>query len=107
MTSVGNMSSLFSSSDSYYSILVNQVYLSLMTGEWCSHSSELAKFNGITEDDVKSLGKKSLTGYGELKKAFTDVLKALKDRCPSSIEEVVFKKEKKVRYTGNNKDPSP
>lgn len=105
MTSVGNMSSLFSSNDSYYSILVNQVYLSLMTGEWCSHSSELAKFNGITEDDVKSLGKKSLTGYGELKKAFTDVLKALKDRCPSSIEEVVFKKEKKVRYTGNNKDP--
>ena len=96
---------LFSTSDSYYSLLVNQVYQSLMTGEWCSHASELAKFNGITEEEVKEQGKKSLTGYGELKKAFTDVLKALKDRCPSSIEEITFKKEKKVRYTGSDKDP--
>ncbi len=105
MKLVGNKYSLFSSSDSYYSLLVNQIYQSLMTGEWCSHASELAKFNGISEEEVKTQGKKSLTGYGELKKAFTDVLKALKDRCPLSIEEVIFKKEKKVRYTGSDKDP--
>lgn len=102
---MGIKSSIFSSSDSYYSLLVNQVYQSLMTGEWCSHASELAKFNGISEEEVKEQGKKSFTGYGELKKAFTDVLKALKDRCPSSIEEITFKKEKKVRYTGSDKDP--
>lgn len=105
MKLVGNKASLFSSSDSYYSLLVNQIYQSLMTGEWCSHASELAKFNGISEEEVKAQGKKSLTGYSELKKAFTDVLKALKDRCPLSIEEVTFKKEKKVRYTGSDKDP--
>lgn len=100
-----NYRTLFSSSDSYYSLLVNQIYLSLMTGEWCSHTSELAKFNHVDAITVKEKGKKSMEGYNELKKAFTDVLKALKDRCPSSIEEEVFKKEKKVRYTGNNKDP--
>lgn len=100
-----NKSSLFSSSDSYYSLLVNQVYESLMTREWCSHTTELAKFNGITEAVVKSVGKKSLTGYGELKKAFTSVLKALKVKYPSSIEEVTFKKEKKVRYVGSDNDP--
>lgn len=98
-------SSIFSSSDSYYSLLVNQIYSSLMTGEWCSHASELAKFNGISEDDVKKLGKKSLTGYGELKKAFTDVLKAIKEKHPDSLEEVIYKKEKKVRYVGSVTDP--
>lgn len=105
MISVGKKSSLFSSSDSYYSLLVHQVYKSLMTREWCSHATELARFYNISEDEVKTRGKKSFDGYGELKKAFTDVLKALKERCPSSIEEVIFKKEKKVRYTGDNNDP--
>lgn len=98
-------SSIFSSSDSYYSLLVNQVYSSLMTGEWCSHASELAKFNGISEVEVKNLGKKALTGYGELKKAFTDVLKAIKEKYPDSLEEIIYKKEKKVRYVGSVKDP--
>ena len=99
------MTHLFSSSDSYYSLLVNQVYESLMTGEWCSHTSELAKFNLVDADTVKARGKKSMEGYNELKKAFTDVLKAIKIRYPESIEEVVYKKEKKVRYIGDNKDP--
>lgn len=98
-------SSLYFCGDSYYSLLVNQVYLSLMSGEWCSHTSELAKFNNVDANTVKEKGKKSMEGYSELKKAFTDVLKAIKTRCPESIEEVVFKKEKKVRYVGDNKDP--
>lgn len=102
---MSSKSSIFSSSDSYYSLLVNQVYKSLMTGEWCSHASELAKFNRVDEDKVKALGKKSMQGYGELKKAFTDVLKALKERCPGTVEEIIVKKEKKVRYTGPDKDP--
>lgn len=59
---------LFSTGDSYYSLLVNQVYKSLMTGEWCSHASD----NGVDEDRVRAVGKKSMIGYGELKKASTD-----------------------------------
>lgn len=66
------MAMLFSTDDSYYSLLVNQVYKSLMTREWCSHASELAKFNGVDEDRVRAVGKKSMIGYGELKKTATD-----------------------------------
>jgi len=96
---------LFSSNESYRSLLEIQIYQSLMSREWCSHASELAKFNGVDEYTVKTKGKKSMEGYGELKKAFSDVLKAIKVRCPDSIEEVIIKKEKRVRYTGKNDDP--
>ena len=44
-------------------------------------------------------------GYGELKKAFPDVLKALDKACPGCIEDNGLSKGKAYRYVGENDDP--
>jgi hypothetical protein len=44
-------------------------------------------------------------GYGELKKAFPDVLKALEKVCPGCIEDNGQSKGKAYRYIGKSEDP--
>ena len=44
-------------------------------------------------------------GYGELKKAFPEVLKALEKACPGSIEDNGQNKGKAYKYHGENDDP--
>jgi hypothetical protein len=44
-------------------------------------------------------------GYGELKKAFPEVLKALEKTCPGCIEDNGLNKGKAYRYIGKSDDP--
>jgi hypothetical protein len=44
-------------------------------------------------------------GYGELKKAFPEVLKALEKACPGCIKDNGLNKGKAYRYIGDNDDP--
>ena len=66
---------------------VNLIYSELMKREYVSYADILALYCGRPEGYYNRIACKSEPGYGELKKAFPEVLKALEIACPGSIED--------------------
>ena len=84
---------------------VNLIYSELMKREFVSYADVLALYCGRPKGYYDKMACNSEPGYGELKKAFPEVLKALEKTCPGCIEDNGLNKGKAYRYIGDNDDP--
>ena len=84
---------------------VNLIYLELMKREFVSYADVLALYCGRPKGYYDKMACNSEPGYGELKKAFPEVLKALEKTCPGCVEDNGLNKGKAYRYIGKNDDP--
>ena len=84
---------------------VNLIYNELMKREFVSYADILALYCGRPKDYYLKIACNSEPGYGELKKAFPEVLKALNKVCPHCIEDNGQSKGKAYRYIGESNDP--
>lgn len=85
---------------------VNLIYTELMKRDFVSYADILALYYGRPKGYYDRIACNSETGYGELKKAFPEVLKALETVCPGCIENNgKIGKGKAYRYIGKDDDP--
>ena len=84
---------------------VNLIYSELMKREFVSYADILALYCKRSKGYYEKKACNSEPGYGELKKAFPEVLKALEKTCPGCIEDNGLSKGKAYRYIGINDDP--
>ena len=84
---------------------VNLIYNELMKGDFVSYADVLALYCGRPKGYYDKMACNSEPGYGELKKAFPEVLKALEKTCPGCVEDNGLNKGKAYRYIGKNDDP--
>ena len=84
---------------------VNLIYTELMTREFVSYANILALYCGRPKGYYDKMACNSEPGYGELKKAFPELLKALEKTFPGCIEDNGQSKGKAYRYIGKNDDP--
>lgn len=80
------------------------VYEQLLAQKWVSNCSIMRQYyEGVGKSMPSSVSK--CEGYGELKKAFSEVLKALKELDPECVESRGGTRDKEWRYVGKNKNP--
>lgn len=84
---------------------VNLIYNELMKHEFVSYADVLTLYYGRPEGYYKKYACKYEPGFGELKKAYPEVLKALESVCPGCIEDNGKSKGKAYRYIGEDSDP--
>ena len=84
---------------------VNLIYSELMKREFVSYADILAIYCKRPKGYYDKMACNSEPGYGELKKAFPEVLKALERVCPGCIEDNGQNKGKAYKYHGENDDP--
>ena len=84
---------------------VNLIYTELMKREFVSYADVLALYCGRPKGYYDKMACNSEPGYGELKKAFPEVLKALEKACPGCIKDNGQNKGKAYKYIGMNDDP--
>lgn len=84
---------------------VNLIYNELMKGDFVSYADVLALYCDRPKGYYDKMACNSEPGYGELKKAFPEVLKALEKACPGCIKDNGLSKGKAYRYIGENDDP--
>lgn len=84
---------------------VNLIYTELMKREFVSYADVLTSYYDRPKDYYNKIACNSEPGYGELKKAFPEVLKALEKACPGCIMDNGQNKGKAYKYIGKNDDP--
>lgn len=84
---------------------VNLIYTELMKREFVSYADILALYCNRPKGYYEKKACNSEPGYGELKKAFPEVLKALEKTCPGCIEDNGQSKGKAYKYVGESNDP--
>lgn len=84
---------------------VNLIYSELMKREFVSYADILALYCKRPKGYYEKKACNREPGYGELKKAFPEVLKALEKSCPGCIEDNGQSKGKAYRYVGESNDP--
>lgn len=84
---------------------VNLIYTELMKREFVSYADVLALYCGRPKGYYNKMACNTEPGYGELKKAFPEVLKALENSIPGCIEDNGQSKGKAYRYIGKSNDP--
>ena len=84
---------------------VNLIYSELMKRDFVSYADILALYCGRPKGYYEKVACNSEPGYGELKKAFPEVLKALEKSCPGCIKDNGQNKGKAYKYIGKNNDP--
>lgn len=84
---------------------VNLIYNELMKRELVSYADVLALYCGRPKGYYNKMACNSEPGYGELKKAFPEVLKALEKACPGCIKDNGQNKGKAYKYIGKDNDP--
>ena len=84
---------------------VNLIYTELMKREFVSYADILALYCNRPKGYYEKKACNREPGYGELKKAFPEVLKALEKASPGCIEDNGQSKGKAYRYIGESNDP--
>lgn len=84
---------------------VNLIYLELMKHEFVSYADILAIYCKRPKGYYDKIACNSEPGYGEMKKAFPEVLKALENAVPGCIKDNGKSKGKAYKYVGENDDP--
>lgn len=85
---------------------VHRIYAELMKREFVTYADILASYHGRPKDYYVKISCSSESGYGELKKAFPDVLRALREYDPACIEDNgKTGKGRAYRYIGAADDP--
>ena len=84
---------------------VNLIYNELMKRDFVNYADILALYCDRPKGYYNKMACNSEPGYGELKKAFPEVLKALENSIPGCIEDNGLSKGKAYKYIGDNDDP--
>ena len=85
---------------------VNRIYNELMKRNFLTYADVLAAYYGRPQGYYDKISCNSEVGYGELKKAFPEVLKALRSYDSNCIEDNgKVGKGRAYRYIGKNDDP--
>lgn len=84
---------------------VNLIYMELMKRDFVSYADVLALYCGRPKGYYDKMACNKEPGYGELKKAFPEVLKALEKACPGCIKDNGKNKGKAYKYIGEDGDP--
>ena len=85
---------------------VNRIYSELMKRDFLTYADVLASYYGRPQGYYDKISCNSEVGYGELKKAFPEVLKALRSYDPDCIEDNgKVGKGRAYRYIGKKDDP--
>ena len=84
---------------------VNLIYNELMKGDFVSYADVLALYYNRPVGYYDKIACNSEKGFGELKKAFPEVLKALENAVPGCIKDNGKSKGKAYKYLGENNDP--
>ena len=84
---------------------VNLIYMELMKRDFVSYADVLALYCGRPKGYYDKMACNIEPGYGELKKAFPEVLKALEKACPGCIKDNGKNKGKAYKYIGKDGDP--
>ena len=84
---------------------VNLIYMELMKRDFVSYADVLALYCGRPKGYYDKMACNKELGYGELKKAFPEVLKALEKACPGCIKDNGKNKGKAYKYIGKDGDP--
>ena len=84
---------------------VNLIYRELMKRKFLTYADILSLYYGRPEGFYNKIACNSEPAYGELKKAFPDILKALEKVCPGCIEDNGKSKGKAYKYIGKADDP--
>ena len=84
---------------------VNLIYMELMKRDFVSYADVLALYCGRPKGYYDKMACNKEPGYGELKKAFPEVLKALEKACPGCIKDNGQNKGKAYKYIGKDEDP--
>lgn len=87
-------------------IFINLIYKELMKREFVAYEDVLRLYKKNFLIDFNKATLSAGAGYGSLKKAFPEVIKALEKACPGCIVDNGKKgKGKAFKYIGNNNDP--
>lgn len=84
---------------------VDLIYTELMKREFVSYADILALYCKRPKGYYEKKACNREPGYGELKKAFPEVLKALETACPGCIKDNGQSKGKAYKYVGTEDDP--
>jgi len=85
---------------------VNLIYQELIKGGWVSLTDILSLYHGRDTSYYLTHTPTSEAGYGELKKAFPEVVRALMTCCPGCVIDNGKKgKGKAFKYVGHDEDP--
>jgi len=84
---------------------VNLIYMELMKRDFVSYADVLALYCGRPKGYYDKMACNKEPGYGELKKAFPEVLKVLEKACPGCIKDNGKNKGKAYKYIGKDEDP--
>ena len=85
---------------------INRIYKELMKRNFLTYADVLAAYYGRPQGYYDKISCNSEVGYGELKKAFPEVLKALRSYDPDCIEDNgKVGKGRAYRYIGKKDDP--
>ena len=92
--------------DSYYALFATKTYNRLISRKWFTYADVMADFMNLNSANELPCNVSKCDQYGELKKAFPDVLDVIKDKLGNNcIEESGNNRNKRYRYIGNDKDP--
>lgn len=92
--------------DSYYVQFARCAYKRLMARNPFSYADVMADFNGCSRSDGRDSGVSNSLYYGELKKAFPDLCKAICQRCGNEcIQKYGNNRSRTFRYVGEDNDP--
>lgn len=87
-------------------VFVNLIYNELMKRKFLTYADVLASYYGRPKDYYDRVAYKSAVGFGELRKAFPEVVKALKAYDPNCIvDNGKVGKGRAYRYKGKSEDP--
>lgn len=100
-----NRTNLFDG-DSYYASFARVIYKQLMSRQWITYADIMAYHLGFSSSKELSYNVSNYDKYGELRKAFRDVYKAIIEEVGEGcIEELGNNRNKSFRYVGENSNP--
>lgn len=91
--------------DSFYAIFAGITYKRLMSRRWVTYADIMAEYVSLDSAQKLSCAVTKYDNYGELKKAFSDVRKAINEKYAESFEEEGNNRNKRFRYIGKDEDP--
>lgn len=92
--------------ESYYAFFAQLTYKWMMSGKWITYADIMADYMGCKSAKELPYNLSNCDNYGELKKAFRDVRKAINEKLNDEcFEEEGNNRAKSFRYIGKDVDP--
>ncbi|MBP5423097.1 MAG: WYL domain-containing protein [Paludibacteraceae bacterium] len=92
--------------DSYHALFAQVTYKRLMSRKWVTYADIMADYLGLKSSKELTCNVSNCDNYGELKKAFRDIRKAIIEKVGDGcFEDEGNNRNKRFRYIGMENDP--